>query len=353
MDLNSIQGDMKKTFFDRPEGKTGMFFLALIIAGGGFLLYKFLPFIITLFENLIYAGLMFAGIGLVVFLFLNPQFRATVWAFYKIIMKSLTGFVVQLDPLAIIDGYVDDLKKSLGKMSQQMGKLKGQMSDLKRVIDDNTDTIKTNMKLAQKANEKGGKKSMVTLKTRKAGRMKDSNIRLETLYKKMANLYNVLTKMHEVSAFVIEDLEDEVQVSKQERKAILAGHSAFKSAMSAVNGNPDQRAMFEQAMENIQSDVANKVGEMERFMEMSSGFIDNMDVQNGVFEEEGLAMLEEFEANGFDFIDKSFSKTSSGKDVNSSMSFDMNKDINSENSYLQNVQMGQPGTPGANAGKYF
>ena len=53
--------------------------------------------------------------------------------------------------------------------------------------------------------------------------------------------------------------------------------------------------MFDQAMEVIADDVANKVGEMERFMELSADFMDSVDLQNGVFEEQGLKMLEEYE----------------------------------------------------------
>jgi len=34
---------------------------------------------------------------------------------------------------------------------------------------------------------------------------------------------------------------------------------------------------------------------MERFMEMSSNFMNSVDLQNGVFEEQGMEMLEEWE----------------------------------------------------------
>jgi hypothetical protein len=53
--------------------------------------------------------------------------------------------------------------------------------------------------------------------------------------------------------------------------------------------------MFDQAMEVIADDVANKVGEMEQFMELSANFMDSVDLQNGIFEEQGLKMLEEYE----------------------------------------------------------
>lgn len=67
--------------------------------------------------------------------------------------------------------------------------------------------------------------------------------------------------------------------------------------MSIIKGDADKRAMFDQAMEVIADDVANKVGEMERFMEMSSNFMNSIDLQNGVFEEQGLKMLEDYEKN--------------------------------------------------------
>ena len=40
-----------------------------------------------------------------------------------------------------------------------------------------------------------------------------------------------------------------------------------------------------------------KVGEMERFMDMSSNLMKSIDLQNGVFEDEGMKMLEEWEKN--------------------------------------------------------
>ena len=108
-------------------------------------------------------------------------------------------------------------------------------------------------------------------------------------------MYRILKKMYTNSEILLEDTKDQVMVKEQERKAIRASHSAMKSAMSIISGNPDQRAMFDAAMEHIADDVANKVGEMERFMEMSSSFMESVDLQNGVFEEEGLKMLEKFE----------------------------------------------------------
>ena len=56
--------------------------------------------------------------------------------------------------------------------------------------------------------------------------------------------------------------------------------------------------MFDNALEAVADDVASKVGEMERFMEVSANFMESVDLQNGVFEEEGLRMLEKWENEG-------------------------------------------------------
>ena len=106
------------------------------------------------------------------------------------------------------------------------------------------------------------------LKSRQAGRLSESNLKLEDLYRKMEILYRVLTKMYENSQVLMEDIQDQVMVKEQERKAIHASYGAMKSAMSIMSGDPDKRAMFDMAMESIAEDVAGKVGEMEQFMEI-------------------------------------------------------------------------------------
>jgi hypothetical protein len=65
--------------------------------------------------------------------------------------------------------------------------------------------------------------------------------------------------------------------------------------MSIISGDPDQRAIFDQALETLATDVSTKVGEMERFMDTSRNLMNSIDLQNGVFEEEGLQLLEKWE----------------------------------------------------------
>jgi hypothetical protein len=220
---------------------------------------------------------------------------------YKSVMRSITSIFVKLDPIAILKGYVNDLKENLRKMNRQISMLRGQMHKLQELILNNRKEIQSNLTLASQAKETD-KQAVLILKSRKAGRLKESNIKLEDLYKKMEILYRVLGKMYENSEVMLEDIEDQVEIKEQERIAIHASHSAMKSAMSIISGDKDKRMVFDMALEAIADDVGNKVGEMERFMDMSENFMKSVDLQNGIFEEEGLKMLEKWEKEGVSSI---------------------------------------------------
>lgn len=286
-----------KSFWQRPEGITGMLVAGGIIAGIGYILYNFLPVLINLAENTLYLSGMLIALAALIYMVIDPRMRNLVYYGYKSIMRFITGLFIDLDPIGILKSYVEDLEKNLYKMSQQIGKLRGQMHKLNEIIFNNRKEINDNLSLANKA-KASNKNSMVILKTRKAGRLQESNLRLEDLYKKMEIMYRVLSKMYENSEILKEDIADQVEVKQQEREAILASHSAMKSAMSVISGDPDKKAMFDMALEAIADDVSKKVGEMERFMDLSSNFMDSIDLNNGIFEEEGLKMLEKWEREG-------------------------------------------------------
>lgn len=275
--------------------------MAALVLGGGFLLYKALPTLITLASNTLYLAGILAALAALIYVVLDPKMRNLIWYMYKSVMRWVTGIFVQIDPIGILKSYIDSLKDNLGKMNTQISSLKGQMYKLNEMIKQNQRDIQNNLGLAGKAREVG-KESIMVLKARKAGRLQESNMRLEDLYKRMEVLYRVLTKMYENSEIMLEDLQDQVTVKEQEYKAIKASHSAIRSAQAILSGNNDQKYMYDMALEAMAEDVGQKVGEMERFMDMSRSFMDSIDLQNGVFEEEGMQMLEKWEKEGASFL---------------------------------------------------
>lgn len=290
--MQQDSGFKPKSFWKRPEGITGLIFLAALLALAAYLVIT-LPWKV-IFANTLYMAGTLAAIALVVFLVTDKRMRTLLSYAYKSLMRKITGVFVQLDPIGILKSYVESLQKNIISMREQIGKLRGQSRRLQTLISDNAKEIDNQLKIAAAARKQNAEQSFI-LASRKAARLQESNEKYQVLLQKIDVLNRVLNRMHDNAEVLLEDTRDQVSLKEQERKAIRASHSAMKSAMSIISGDPDQRAMFDMAMEQIAEDVANKVGEMERFMELSSNFMNSVDIQNGVFEEKGMQMLEEWE----------------------------------------------------------
>lgn len=279
-----------KTFWKKPEGKTGIIFLVVLTALISIGIINIIP-LLNVLPIAIASGLTAL---LLLFSVLDPKTRALMVYFYKSAMRRITSLFIEVDPIAIVKNYINDLQEKLQNMKKQSAKLRGQMHKLQELIHNNNKQIQTNLIEAKEARKEEAAAQMV-LKTRKAGRLQESNMRLEELYQKMQTLYRVLSKMTTNAEILVEDVKDQVMLKEQERIAIHSSNSAMKSALSIIAGDPDKRVLFDEAMEAMTEDISNRVGEMERFMQVSANFMNSIDVQNGIFEEKGVQMLEKWE----------------------------------------------------------
>jgi len=283
-----------KNFWERKEGTTGMLIGIPLLLALVYGLSRILPFIITLLQNAITAVLLFAVLAVIIYVITDRRTRNLFWYIYKSIMRALTRMFVEIDPIGILNSYVSDLKNNAENMYQQISNLRGQMRKLKNLIEQNEKERAQSLQFAGEA-KKQNKQNIFVLKARKAGRLEESNLTLSALYTKMEMLYRVLNKMYETSLVLIEDMEDEVKVKTMERDAIKASYSAFKSAVRIIKGDPDKKEIFDQAMEYLTDDYGKKLGEIEHFMEISSSVIDSIDIQNGVYAEDALKKLDDWE----------------------------------------------------------
>lgn len=290
-----------KSFWNRPEGKPGVIMLIGLLGVGGYFLAKSMHTIAELMKDTFWAGVFGVGLFALVTILMNDRFRNTVWYLYKGLMRWFTGIVIELNPIAILESYVEDIKAKIGKMEEQLTGLKGQIGKIGTKLTNKRAEYKMEMERAVQA-KKMGKEAEVTLHTRQAGRLEGYINNMDALYKKMDVLYNVLVKMKYYSEIMVKDTEMTVEIKKEERESISKSHSVMKSAMSIIKGNDDKKVIFDQAMEFVVDDIGFKVGEMERMLEASTDFINSVDLDNAVYEERGMQMLEEFDKKGMDAI---------------------------------------------------
>jgi phage shock protein A len=283
----------QKSFWKRPEGIPGAIVLAAAVGGIIYLLMKWMPTLIELAENIWYLGAMCAGLFVVGYMLLDSRVRTLIWYFYKSMIRKATGIFIQLDPVAIIEGFLEDLRDKMTKMEEQIGSLKGQIRKIKMKIDDKNSKADYYMGMAQAARNKGDEANC-NLNARKAEREKEAALKFAILRDKTEKLYTVLDKMKRYSGIMVEDVAHEIEIKKEEREIIRTSHSVMKSAVNIINGNSDRKVLFDQAMEFIVDDIGMRIGEMERFMDVSADFMNNMDLENAMYEEKGLKALDEW-----------------------------------------------------------
>ena len=296
-----------KSFWEKPQGTVGMVGIGALVFGVGYLLLKNAAWIAAAMANLTFA--VFTGIGLfaLAWLISDKQFRTVIWYMYKGLIEKLTGIFIEIDPIGIMKTYVNELKNKRNDMNKQLLKLKGEIGKLQRNITDNKTEINTLMSKASAASTSDDrrKEALKTLNARKASRRNKSTMKLVDLLQKIETLYTKMDKMYYYSGIMIEDVEDQVDTIETERKVVHASYSVMKNAQSIIAGDDNKAMMFDRALEYVVDDLGAKMGEMDRFMDLTQNFMDGVDLDNDVFEMEGLAMLEAWENdNTLEFLNQ-------------------------------------------------
>lgn len=281
------------SFFKKPEGKVGSLFLIPILGGLGYGAYKIMPYVVTLLENTLYVSILSIGVFVLAYAIMDGKVRNLIWYLYKSVMRKITAIFIELDPIAIIETYVSELKHKILIMNEQLSDLRGQIENLSGIINKNKKDYDNFMSLAKTAKEQS-KNELVITNSRKAQRTLDSNENFIALRNKIQKIYEVLHKMRGYSNVMVEDVSHEVEMKKVERKAIRKSYSIMKSALKIINGNSDEAEMFDSAMEHIAFDIRHKIGEMEDFMLASEDVISNMDLTQANLESKGLEKLDEW-----------------------------------------------------------
>lgn len=316
---DNININGKKSFWQRPEGIPGAILLVGILGGLGYLLMQWMPTLIELAENIWYLAAMCGGLFVLGYILLDKRVRTLIWYFYKSLVRKATGVFIQLDPIAIIEGFLEDLRDKMVTMENQIGSLKGQIRKIKMKIQEKEEKYNYFMGMANAAQNKKDE-ALMNLNLRKAQREKQAAEKFDILRLKTEKLYTVLDKMKRYSGIMVEDIAHEVEMKKEEREIIRTSHSVMKSAVNIINGNSDRKVIFDQAMEYIVDDIGMRIGEMERFMDVSADFMNNMDLENAMYEEQGLKELdawankvdEKFDAAKYESPVKALEKGSTG-----------------------------------------
>lgn len=307
-DFSQIGGSTnveKRSFWSRPEGVLGMIVLAGVAGFGLVYFNRVLEFLIQATSNILQLSLLLGALGVLIFLFTSRDVRTAVFFLFKSLMRSLTGTVIQLNPIAIMKIYVEDLREKREKMQGQINTLAGQLVKLSKTINENNESSKQKFAEANKANsmsEKPGMREAAQLATIEGAGLQEMNEKLLPLQRNMKTVLAFMEKVNQSAEYIIKETAIKVRLKETEYKIVKESSNALKTAVSIFKGDPDKRFYFDQSMEYIQDDMSNKLGEMKRAMDLSMDFINGVDIQNGILSDKGEALLEAYNKGEFKMV---------------------------------------------------
>jgi hypothetical protein len=283
-----------KSFWEKNEGTTGMIIIALAFSLGGFVLFKFLPFVIALLSNIIHASILAAIIALIVFIGTSPRTSFVIGYVFKKISRLITYAIIKDDPFEFLRYCRDRIAKQAATLEMHVNNLHGQKIALKRVIDGNTNERAKAAAIAKKSPET----SVGKVNRRQFMRLSESNEKLAKVYRIMEVLGAALAKYQDACNMLIEDTDNEIAVRETEYRALSTGYSAIQAAKKIINGGSDAQEDFDLTIQYLEQDVGEKMGEIEGFLKTSQNFIAGFDLQNDMYDQQALEELERWTKQG-------------------------------------------------------
>lgn len=258
-------------------------------------LTSLVPTLIGLLSSTLASVVSILITGVFVYVLLDKKSRSACYGVFERWIKSLTHRFVEINPVDILRDHLQylhqqlmDMTRQISALSKQMSVLKNQIADNEEKIADLTHEIQANPNMPKERKE---------LKARSMGRIAQSNETLKELLNKMEIMYKTLLEMYKTTELSLEDTKCQIEEKDIEYAAIKSSYDAMGSASEIILGKSQRRKDFDQAVEALANDVANKVGSMERIMEESARVISAVDLQSAVQTEQGMQLLDQFVNN--------------------------------------------------------
>lgn len=283
---------VNKSFWEKPEGKTGG--LVLIALAATLLLvgwYFILPFLITLLANTLLAGVLAAVLITILFVVTNKHFQMVVSHIFKRSMFKLTDAIIVIDPIGVLRVRVANMWERVSKMTEVKQNLSKQIRLMKSSIASNEAERRRSAAGAENAKSKYD----YYLQTRQRDRLERSNMTTQQWLGKLETMDKLIGKYIELTTVFAKDTDAEADVQERDRKQLLANYTVYKAAQKAMAGQEDELDMFNRALEFLVQEREQKFAEVDTFVDLIDGVVSGMDMETGVIDTDAMSQFEEWE----------------------------------------------------------
>lgn len=280
------------SFWDKPEGVTGTVVGIGALALLGYGAYKIMPYVVDLLQNTLYALGLGAILLALVYMILDPKFRNRLWLIYQVLMEEMTYAIIKKDPFRILRITQEVAKKRTEEVDEARTQVKAKAVVIQKAIEkfknDAGDYAKqiAFMREHQRAQDEIDNVAM------RLGRVTDAQTRLGKSYTQTTMLYEQLSRAYKSFAMVNSNIDFEIDLQQNESEAAQAGFSAVRIMRAALHGTDENSKLQKQAFQIAAQQYGEQIGQIESFMDDAKSFLDNMDMQNAMYTDDGMKALE-------------------------------------------------------------
>jgi hypothetical protein len=294
-----------RSFWQRPEGKTGAVVLVGTGIAGVYGMSLALPWAIAFATDMLHLGILVGGLFVALYIVSNKTFRSIVGNVFRLSMRFMTQQLVEIDPIGILKNNLDKMREQSEELGKGVAGCAGAKTQLENQIANNQKIVRHAQSLADQAdlnlnatNDPLQKQRWMLSKNsqlQEIGRRLHSTENFQKILAQTTRMYTMLTRWQQLADFNIENTDAEIKNAEEERKSILASYKALGPAQRLIKGDPEQLKMVNASLEYLAEDNANKLGAMEDFARYSEKFLSGMDLEAGANAADAEKMMTEYE----------------------------------------------------------
>ncbi|AVH84983.1 hypothetical protein RsoM2USA_54 [Ralstonia phage RsoM2USA] len=280
------------SFWDRPEGTTGMVVGAGLVGLLGYGLYHILPFIVSILQNTLYTIVLGAAVLGLVAILLDGTLVNRLWISYKLLMRAVTGLIVNIDPIAVLKEIQKKSREKIKIVDDNRKKVAGERRKVTEVLNSFTNDLEAEKDKFNYYNAHGdepGKRSSAT----KVGKLNDAINRMKATSDKMTVFSTQLDRAYNALNTIADDIDFEISIQEREFKAVKASHAAWKAVKTVFKGDDQMNSLREETLHQMADSYGQMLGEIDVFMNDSQKFIDGVDLKDAMQADKTIAMLED------------------------------------------------------------
>lgn len=312
--ITTNKKDGLSELWNRPGGTFAKITGGLALAGAGYAFLKYaLPFLVAAAGNMLLLSVELAGLAAILFAVTSKTFLRGVSLTWLQVMRKFYGLIVNIDPIAILQNGINEMKKKLATVDENVTKLESVLVSMRKKLKEYKDSFSNNVRKRDALQRKIGEidDSTDALKykaqlqlinneiTRGNEQIKSQSERIVTSEKYL----DIMKKLQVAADFKVKDAQNELSYRKDEYEQAKAMQSSVSSITSILKGCLTSSMEEELAMEQVSKTINTSIAEINRLLDGSNDILVNFELNNDINSAKADEIVRMFDSNGFSIFD--------------------------------------------------